>query len=158
MSKLEEAWTRKEIDSAEKAREFLQKEISAILKLADKDLFEGDSIPHVVMVSGVNGVGKTTTIGKLALMLKKRGKSVMLAAGDTFRAAAVDQLQTWADRSGVSFIRGQENGDPASVCFDAIGSAKAKLKQKQYTNIINLLRLNFITPPRVLLKFKLINY
>ena len=78
------------------------------------------------MVIGVNGVGKTTTIGKLAAVLKSQGKNVMLAAADTFRAAAIDQLGLWADRAGVSMVKNVEGTDPASVIFDAISSAKAK--------------------------------
>ncbi len=78
--------------------------------------------PHVIMVVGVNGVGKTTTIGKLAYQFKKQGKKVVLGAGDTFRAAAIDQLQVWADRVDVSIIKQQMGSDPASVAFDALES------------------------------------
>ncbi len=82
--------------------------------------------PMVMFVVGVNGVGKTTTIGKLALRFQEIGRSVMLAAADTFRAAADEQLAIWADRAKVPIIRGQEGGDPASVVYDAVQSAKAK--------------------------------
>ena len=82
--------------------------------------------PSIILVVGVNGVGKTTTIGKLAYLLKNEGKSVLLAAGDTFRAAAADQLEIWADRAGVDIVRHQEGSDPASVVFDAIAAAKAR--------------------------------
>lgn len=82
--------------------------------------------PTVVLVIGVNGVGKTTTIGKLASNYVKEGKKVMLAAADTFRAAAVEQLSMWADRSGADIVTSFEGADPASVVFDAISSAKAK--------------------------------
>jgi fused signal recognition particle receptor len=82
--------------------------------------------PAVILVVGVNGTGKTTTIAKLAAMLQAEGKQVLLAAADTFRAAAGAQLQTWGDRLGVDVVQGQEGGDPASVAFDAIGSARAK--------------------------------
>ena len=88
------------------------------LKLATK--------PSVVLVIGVNGVGKTTTIGKLAHQLKSDGKKVVLAAADTFRAAAIDQLQIWAQRSGCDIVKQSEGSDPAAVVFDAIFSAKAK--------------------------------
>ena len=82
--------------------------------------------PSVVLVIGVNGVGKTTTIGKLATHLVNEGKKVLLVAGDTFRAAAADQLEIWAQRSGAAIVRQHEGADPASVVFDGIQSAKAK--------------------------------
>jgi len=82
--------------------------------------------PSVILVIGVNGVGKTTTIGKIAKQLTDQGKSVTLVAGDTFRAAAADQLEIWADRSGAAIVRQQEGADPASVVYDGIQSAKAK--------------------------------
>lgn len=82
--------------------------------------------PAVIMVIGVNGVGKTTSIGKIAYALKNQGKKVMLAAADTFRAAAIDQLEIWADRVGVDIIRQQEGSDPAAVVYDAIQAAKAR--------------------------------
>jgi len=82
--------------------------------------------PMVMFVVGVNGVGKTTTIGKLALRFQEIGRSVMLAAADTFRAAADEQLAVWAERAKVPIIRGQEGGDPASVVYDAVQSAKAR--------------------------------
>ena len=107
-------------------------EVKKLLKEILAEMIEGDSslhldtVPSVIMVIGVNGVGKTTTIGKLAALLKNEGKNVMLAAADTFRAAAIDQLQLWADRAGVTMVRNVEGTDPASVIFDAISSAKAK--------------------------------
>lgn len=82
--------------------------------------------PAVILVSGVNGTGKTTSIGKLAYKFKKQGKRVLLAAGDTFRAAAAEQLTIWADRAGVRIVKHAEGADPASVVYDAIQSAKAK--------------------------------
>ena len=82
--------------------------------------------PSVILVIGVNGAGKTTTIGKLAHNLKAEGKSVLLAAGDTFRAAAADQLEIWADRAGVDIVRQTEGADPAAVVFDALAAAKAR--------------------------------
>lgn len=84
------------------------------------------SSPSVILVIGVNGVGKTTTIGKLANNYKKQGKSVILAAADTFRAAAIDQLEIWGERNGVPVIKHQENSDPGAVVFDAVQSAKAR--------------------------------
>lgn len=85
-----------------------------------------DKKPYVIMVVGVNGVGKTTTIGKLAYQLKKSGYNVVLGAADTFRAAAIDQLQIWADRVGVPIVRQQMGSDPASVAFDTLQSAVAQ--------------------------------
>lgn len=82
--------------------------------------------PHIVLVVGVNGVGKTTTIGKLAHLYKKAGKNVILGAGDTFRAAAVDQLKIWSERAGVPIIQQGQNADPASVAFDTVTAAKAR--------------------------------
>jgi fused signal recognition particle receptor len=82
--------------------------------------------PHVVLVVGVNGSGKTTTIGKLAAKERKRGKSVLLVAGDTFRAAAADQLAIWADRAGAELVRHKEGADPAAVIFDGLTAAKAR--------------------------------
>ena len=82
--------------------------------------------PSVILVIGVNGVGKTTTIGKIAKQQVQQGKKVLLVAGDTFRAAAADQLEIWAERSGASIVRQHEGADPASVVYDGIQSAKAK--------------------------------
>ena len=82
--------------------------------------------PAVVLVIGVNGVGKTTSIAKIAILLKKDGKTVLLAAADTFRAAAIDQIAVWADRVGVDLIRHDEGSDPASVVYDAVNAAKSR--------------------------------
>ena len=107
------------------AREALAIQLRAELGDKDRDLHLGGS-PAVILVVGVNGTGKTTTIAKLASRLKGEQKSIVIAAGDTFRAAAAAQLETWGDRLGVQVVSGQEGGDPASVAFDAIGSARAK--------------------------------
>ena len=85
-----------------------------------------DTVPSVILVIGVNGVGKTTTIGKLALQLKKSGKLVVLGAADTFRAAAIDQLEVWSERAGVPIVKSVPGTDPASVVYDTIASAKSK--------------------------------
>ena len=85
-----------------------------------------DTKPSVILVIGVNGVGKTTTIGKLAVQLGQQGKKVLLCAGDTFRAAAADQLAIWAQRAGADIVRHEENSDPASVVFDSISAARAR--------------------------------
>jgi len=82
--------------------------------------------PHVILIVGVNGVGKTTTIGKLANQLRQEGRTPLICAADTFRAAAVDQLQIWADRAGVDMVRAKEGSDPAAVVFDAMTAAKAR--------------------------------
>ncbi len=82
--------------------------------------------PHVMLIVGVNGVGKTTTIGKLANQLRQEGRTTLICAADTFRAAAVDQLQIWADRAGVEIVRAKEGSDPAAVVFDAMTAAKAR--------------------------------
>jgi len=92
----------------------------------NKTVSAGDAQPYVILVVGVNGVGKTTTIGKLAMRFKNDGLSVLLAACDTFRAAAVEQLEVWADRSGSDFIKAHTGADPASVAYDAIIRAKAR--------------------------------
>ncbi len=107
-------------------------EIKTLLKSIISDMLAGDAslhldtTPSVIMMIGVNGVGKTTTIGKLSLGLKNKGKNVVLGAADTFRAAAIDQLAVWAERSGVTMVKSVEGSDPASVIFDTIASAKAK--------------------------------
>jgi fused signal recognition particle receptor len=108
----------------------LKEEIAQLLKKDGKmptgyDLPE-DKKPYVLMVVGVNGVGKTTTIGKLAYQFKQAGKTVVLGASDTFRAAAVDQLKIWSERVGVTIVEQGMNADPASVAFDALQSAKSK--------------------------------
>lgn len=90
-----------------------------------KTAYDFEKEQSVVMVIGVNGVGKTTSIGKLASKLKKQGRKVLIAAADTFRAAAGDQLEEWANRAGVDMIGGVEGSDPASVIYDAVNAAKS---------------------------------
>ena len=94
--------------------------------IPDENAYEFENKPSVVLVIGVNGVGKTTSIGKLAGQYKSAGKRVLLAAADTFRAAAIEQLTEWSRRAGVEIIAGQEGSDPASVIYDAISAAKAR--------------------------------
>ncbi len=103
----------------------LQNVIADILNEQDTKMHL-DTTPSVILVIGVNGVGKTTSIGKLATHYKNQGKKVLLAAADTFRAAAIDQLDIWAQRSGCDIIKHQENSDPAAVVFDACAAAKAR--------------------------------
>ncbi|WP_416777172.1 signal recognition particle-docking protein FtsY [Xenorhabdus budapestensis] len=118
--------SRKELKEAEALYIKLKEEMSGILAKVDRPLEIEDKSPYVILMVGVNGVGKTTTIGKLARQYQSQGKSVMLAAGDTFRAAAVEQLQVWGERNKIPVIAQHTGADPASVIFDAIQSAKAK--------------------------------
>lgn len=94
--------------------------------MVDESAYDFEKKKSVILVIGVNGVGKTTTIGKLAAQYKKNGKKVLIAAADTFRAAAIDQLKTWADRAGVEMISHNEGADPAAVVYDAVSAAKAR--------------------------------
>lgn len=110
---------------ASKFRDYFKDALYDILKDVERPL-ELDRKPFVIMVLGVNGVGKTTTIGKLAARYSSEGKSVILAAGDTFRAAAIEQLEGWGKRTGCTVIRQAQNGDPGAVAFDAIRSAVAR--------------------------------
>jgi fused signal recognition particle receptor len=108
-------------------RATLKAALIELLAPVEKPLVIPDFIrPYILFVAGVNGVGKTTTIGKLALRFKREGRSVLLAAGDTFRAAAVEQLRTWSERAGVPILAQGEGADSASVIFDAVQSAKSR--------------------------------
>ncbi len=106
-------------------KNLLKEEISKILESGDSAL-KLETKPSVIVVVGVNGVGKTTSIGKICNMLKMQGKKVLMAAGDTFRAAAIDQLEIWAKRADVDIIKHSEGADPSAVIFDAIQAAKAR--------------------------------
>ena len=106
----------------------LKEIITDIMTESDDGILELKTSPAVILVIGVNGVGKTTSIAKMAAYYKSMGKDVMLAAADTFRAAAIDQLKVWADRVGVELISQKEGSDPASVVYDAIAAAKARKK------------------------------
>ncbi|MEK9498840.1 signal recognition particle-docking protein FtsY [Photorhabdus sp. P32] len=123
---LTEHASRKELKDAEALYAKLKEEMSGILAKVNKPLDIEGKTPYVILMVGVNGVGKTTTIGKLARQFQAQGKSVMLAAGDTFRAAAVEQLQVWGERNHIPVVAQHTGADPASVIFDAIQSAKAK--------------------------------
>ncbi|HZK54022.1 MAG TPA: signal recognition particle-docking protein FtsY [Desulfosporosinus sp.] len=101
-------------------------ELIAELLGEEETLTSAKKGPSIILVVGVNGVGKTTTIGKLANRLKKDGKRVIMAAGDTFRAAAIDQLEVWGERSGIEVIKHQEGADPAAVAYDAVQAAKSR--------------------------------
>ena len=113
------------LKAPEEAKTALKEILVQMLSVGDPQL-KLDTKPSVVLVIGVNGVGKTTTIGKIATQLTKQGKKVLLVAGDTFRAAAADQLEIWAGRSGADIIRQHEGADPASVVFDGIQAAKSR--------------------------------
>lgn len=115
------------VTEAIEVKELLKNEIKDILNEKEKDReLNIEPSPAIILVVGVNGVGKTTTIGKLAYNLREEGKRVLIAAGDTFRAAAIEQLGEWSKRAGVDMIAHQENSDPAAVIFDGIQAAKAR--------------------------------
>ncbi|MCX8602079.1 signal recognition particle-docking protein FtsY [Gilliamella sp. B3766] len=126
ISSLTQQASRKELKDADALHELLKQEMKSILSDVDKPLEIESHKPFVILMVGVNGVGKTTTIGKLARQFQQQGKSVMLAAGDTFRAAAVEQLQVWGERNNIPVIAQHINADSASVIFDAMQAAKAK--------------------------------
>ena len=113
------------LKSTEEAKTALKAILVEMLNVGSTEL-NLSSTPSVILVIGVNGVGKTTTIGKIATRLTAEGKNVLLVAGDTFRAAAADQLEIWAERSGAAIVRQHEGADPASVVFDGIQAAKAR--------------------------------
>jgi len=123
---IESKLSKKSLSTAESITDTLKEEILEILKGAEGAPIKADVSPFVIMVAGVNGVGKTTTIGKLANRLKTEDRKVMVAAGDTFRAAATEQLEVWSKRVGTDFIKGQSGGDPSSVAFDAVKAAEAR--------------------------------
>ncbi|MBR2937590.1 MAG: signal recognition particle-docking protein FtsY [Oscillospiraceae bacterium] len=113
------------IKTTEEAKEALKEILTEMVSVGESAL-NLSTTPSVVLVIGVNGVGKTTTIGKIATRLKNEGKNVLMVAGDTFRAAAADQLEIWAQRAGCGIVRQHEGADPAAVVYDGIQSAKAK--------------------------------
>ena len=127
IDRLTDKVSRKQLTDAQALYEALQAELRTMLEPANKPLeIDAQKTPYVILMVGVNGVGKTTTIGKLAKKFQSEGKSVMLAAGDTFRAAAVEQLQVWGERNSVPVIAQHTGADSASVIFDAIQAAKAR--------------------------------
>ncbi len=124
---LRAAWERSEIETGDDALEYLKNQLSAYWPQEDRQLhFAEPGTPTVILVAGVNGAGKTTSIAKIAKSLRDEGRSVMLAACDTFRAAAVEQLEIWSKRLGVDVIKGKQGGDPAAVAFDACDAALAR--------------------------------
>ena len=123
ISKLRERIKKEKIEDEEAVKKALKEEMKEILDKEDNSL-KLITKPSIILVVGVNGVGKTTSIGKMANRLKKEGKKVVVAAADTFRAAAVEQLEIWANRAGVDIVKKEEGADPASVVFDAIKYTK----------------------------------
>ena len=115
---------KRDLKKPDKLRRVIREVVADML--SGKEGMELDTIPSVILVIGVNGVGKTTTIGKMAAYYKAQGKKLILAAADTFRAAAIEQLEIWADRAGVEIVKHREGADPAAVIFDTIAAGKAR--------------------------------
>ncbi len=127
LEKLREKADRKQIKNAEELKRLLKEELLALLTAGNtQPVAKVDGTPEVILVVGVNGTGKTTTIGKLAQVFRSEGKTVLLAAGDTFRAAAIEQLEIWGERTGTEVIRTKPGGDPAAVLYDALQAATAR--------------------------------
>ena len=126
LEKVTERVKRKELEDAGQLKKALQEEIFLILRQQEKPLDPSLARPFVIMVIGVNGTGKTTTISKMAQKFKGQGKSVLLVAGDTFRAAAIEQLEIWGRRVGCEVIKHQSGSDPSAVVFDALKAGKAR--------------------------------
>jgi fused signal recognition particle receptor len=127
LDKLREKADRKQIKNVDELKRLLKEELLAILSSANsRPVSRVDGTPEVILVVGVNGTGKTTTIGKLAQVFRSQGKNVLLCAADTFRAAAIDQLEIWGQRTGTEVIKTKPGGDPAAVLFDALQSAVAR--------------------------------
>ena len=127
LEKLREKADRKQIGNVDELKRLLKEEILAILTTTDSQpVTRVDGTPEVILVVGVNGTGKTTTIGKLAQVLRSNGKTVLLCAADTFRAAAIEQLEVWGQRTGTEVIRTKAGGDPSAVLYDALQAASAR--------------------------------
>ncbi len=126
VSNIKAAAAKKKINDPGEVTQLIQEEIAKLLGTTPKPLNTAVQKPAIILVVGVNGAGKTTTIAKLANRLKNENHKVILAAGDTFRAAAIDQLQIWADRIGVELIKHKEGSDPGAVVYDAISAARAR--------------------------------
>ena len=123
IGKLRERMKKEKIEDEEEVKKVLREEMQEILEVTDKEMHLNTK-PSIILVIGVNGVGKTTSIGKIANRIRKDGKKVVVAAADTFRAAAVEQLEIWARRSGAEIVKREEGVDPASVVYDAIKKVK----------------------------------
>jgi fused signal recognition particle receptor len=127
LDKLREKADRKQINNVEELKRLLKEELLAILTAANSQPVQKvDGTPEVILVVGVNGTGKTTTIGKLAQVFRSQGKTVLMCAADTFRAAAIEQLEIWGQRTGTEVIKTKAGGDPAAVLFDALQAANAR--------------------------------
>src|SRR5437660_9654034 len=127
LEKLREKADRKQIKDVDELKRLLKEELLAILTAANtQPVQKVDGTPEVILVVGVNGTGKTTTIGKLAQVFRSDGKTALLCAADTFRAAAIDQLEIWGERTGTEVIKTKPGGDPAAVLYDALQSANAR--------------------------------
>ncbi len=127
LNKLRDKADRKQIKNVDELKRLLKEELLAILNAANsRPVQKVDGTPEVLLVVGVNGTGKTTTIGKLAQVFRSQGKTVLLCAADTFRAAAIEQLEIWGERTGTEVIRTKAGGDPAAVLFDALQAASAR--------------------------------
>lgn len=126
LNQVTEKVKRKELEDADQLKKALQEQMFLILNRQEKALETSAVRPFVIMVIGVNGTGKTTTISKIAQKLKGQGKSVLLAAADTFRAAAIEQLEVWGQRVGCEVIKQQSGSDPSAVVFDALKAGKAR--------------------------------
>ncbi|MDC7295132.1 signal recognition particle-docking protein FtsY [Butyrivibrio sp. DSM 10294] len=125
MNRLREQVKEEHVKDPASCKELLIKNIREQMKTAE-DAYDFEDKKSIIFVIGVNGVGKTTSVGKLAAIFKNKGKKVLIAAADTYRAAATEQLREWADRAGAPIITGKEGGDPASVIYDAVGAFKAR--------------------------------
>jgi len=123
---LRERATHKQIGDVNELKRLLKEQIAGILNGASNVQVRQVNGPEVVLIVGVNGTGKTTTIGKLASLLRGQGKSILLCAADTFRAAAIEQLEVWGNRTGVEVIKTKPGGDPSAVLFDSLSAAKAR--------------------------------
>jgi len=127
LGKLREKADRKQIKNVEELKRLLKEELLAILNTANsRPVSKVEGTPEVILVVGVNGTGKTTTIGKLSQVFRSQGKNVLLCAADTFRAAAIEQLEIWGQRTGTEVIKTKAGGDPAAVLFDALQAAVAR--------------------------------
>ncbi len=127
LEKLREKADRKQIKNVEELKRLLKEELLAILRQGDsRPIQKVNGVPEVILVVGVNGTGKTTTIGKLSQVFRSQGKTVLLCAADTFRAAAIEQLEVWGQRTGTEVIKTKAGGDPAAVLFDALQAATAR--------------------------------